>query len=173
MPSILTVNNNVSLISITVAPSTWLATVTLFLAFLALYIPRLTAHIPRIRLPSLPSLPSLPPSLQPRGYIERQLPSPHRHYHQQSLLLASGASPSSVSNSKDGRPSRRPRRLFAGFRTSSKSNISTSLVSSPQRASNGGSRGLGYRFRRWVFAAGVAETRQRRSEQRLLEAPQP
>ncbi|ROW03056.1 hypothetical protein VMCG_05728 [Cytospora schulzeri] len=41
MQSLLTVNNNVSLLSITIAPSTFIATLTLSLVFLALYLPPL------------------------------------------------------------------------------------------------------------------------------------
>lgn len=39
MPSFLTVNNNVALLSITIAPSTWVASLTLALVFLYLYLP--------------------------------------------------------------------------------------------------------------------------------------
>ncbi|KAG5914611.1 hypothetical protein E4U42_000405, partial [Claviceps africana] len=58
MPSLVTVNNNVSLVSISIAPSTWLATVIVLFVLAALYIPRL----PRPRVPSLPTgfLPRLP-----------------------------------------------------------------------------------------------------------------
>lgn len=41
MQSLLTVNNNVSLLSVTIAPSTFIATLTLSLVFLALYLPPL------------------------------------------------------------------------------------------------------------------------------------
>ncbi|ROV94124.1 hypothetical protein VPNG_09337 [Cytospora leucostoma] len=41
MQSLLTVNNNVSLLSVTIAPSTFLASLTLLLVFLALYLPPL------------------------------------------------------------------------------------------------------------------------------------
>jgi hypothetical protein len=46
MQSLLTVNNNVALFSITIAPSTWVASLTLALVFLYLYLP----PIPPIRL---------------------------------------------------------------------------------------------------------------------------
>lgn len=49
MPSFVTVNNNVALLSITIAPSTWVASLTLALVFLYLYLP----PIPPIRLNSL------------------------------------------------------------------------------------------------------------------------
>ncbi|KAL3956371.1 hypothetical protein ACCO45_009217 [Purpureocillium lilacinum] len=91
MPSspLLAVNNNVSLISIHVAPSSWLASVIIVLVFLALYIPRLSLRIPRFALPasvsgpSLPALPSYrrltaPPSNSPgrSSFYAQQLP-PH------------------------------------------------------------------------------------------------
>lgn len=41
MQSLLTVNNNVSLLSVTISPSTFLASLTLLLVFLALYLPPL------------------------------------------------------------------------------------------------------------------------------------
>ncbi|KAK3994554.1 hypothetical protein QBC44DRAFT_348845 [Cladorrhinum sp. PSN332] len=47
MPSLLTVHNNVSLISITIAPSAWVATVVILLVFAALYLPPLVPSIPR------------------------------------------------------------------------------------------------------------------------------
>ncbi|TPX15494.1 uncharacterized protein E0L32_004474 [Thyridium curvatum] len=48
MPSLLTVNNNVSLLTVNIAPSTFLASLTLSLVFLSLYLPRT---------PALPSFP--------------------------------------------------------------------------------------------------------------------
>lgn len=187
MPSFVTVNNNVSLISITVAPSTWLATVIVFFVLVVLYLPRISLRIPRFTFPRLPSLPSLTALSTPqrggRHIIDKPL-LPHPQGRQlvvlrdQSLTVArrrSAATSEVYSNSnpssRDGRPSRRPRRLIAGLRTPSQPDIDAPLVSTPQRAGNGGSRGLRHRFSRWVLAAGMAETRQRRPEQRLLEAP--
>ncbi|KAG5938276.1 hypothetical protein E4U60_001430 [Claviceps pazoutovae] len=55
MPSLVTVNNNVSLISINIAPSTWLATVVVFFILAGLYIPRLPLlPLPRIPWASVP-----------------------------------------------------------------------------------------------------------------------
>ncbi|KAF7545438.1 hypothetical protein G7046_g9563 [Stylonectria norvegica] len=70
MNSLLTVNNNVSLVSITIAPSTFLVTVVLVLVLLAIYIPRLSlGWFPRLGLSSLfrnlipnPSAPSTAPA---------------------------------------------------------------------------------------------------------------
>lgn len=53
MNSFLTVNNNVSLVSINVAPSTYLASFIILIVFLALYLPQLSLRIPRPRF-SLP-----------------------------------------------------------------------------------------------------------------------
>ncbi|POR31467.1 Uncharacterized protein TPAR_08286 [Tolypocladium paradoxum] len=77
MPSLLTVNNNVSLISINVAPSSYLASVVIILVFLGLYVPRLSLRIPRIGLPALPPVPSLPalPSYR-RLVTDKALPAP-------------------------------------------------------------------------------------------------
>ncbi|KAH7265173.1 uncharacterized protein BKA55DRAFT_685651 [Fusarium redolens] len=62
MTSFFTVNNNVSLVSITIAPSTYLITVALLLVFAIIYIPRLLAcRFPNLGIP----LPSLASILQP------------------------------------------------------------------------------------------------------------
>lgn len=191
MPSFVTVNNNVSLISITVAPSTWLATVIVFFVLVVLYLPKISFRIPRFSLPRLPSLPALSALSTPQrggGHIVNDKPlPPHPQQGRQlvlrdtSLLVArrsatgnSNSSYTSYSQSvdtshRDGRSSRRPRRLLAGLRTPSQPDIDAPLVSAPQRAGSGGSRGLRHRFGRWVLAAGMAEARQRRPEQRLLE----
>ncbi|KAF5657778.1 hypothetical protein FHETE_10204 [Fusarium heterosporum] len=59
MSSFFTVNNNVSLISITIAPSTYLITVALLLVFALIYVPRLLAfRFPNLGIP-LPSLASI------------------------------------------------------------------------------------------------------------------
>jgi hypothetical protein len=185
MPSLVTVNNNVSLISITVAPSTWLATVIVFFVLVVLYLSRVSLRIPRFNFPKLPTLPSLSLlSTPPRGGIyslDKPLPArPRRDQFvlaDQSLVVASHSPGSnkyttgSWTPGRDGRSSRRPRRLLTGLRTPSQPDIDASLVSAPQRAGNGGSRGLRHRFSRWVLASGMAEARQRRPEQRLLEAP--
>ncbi|KAF5628536.1 uncharacterized protein FTJAE_8824 [Fusarium tjaetaba] len=59
MTSLFTVNNNVSLVSITIAPSTYLITVALLLLFAIIYVPRLLAcRFPNLGIP-LPSLASI------------------------------------------------------------------------------------------------------------------
>ncbi|KAG5780377.1 hypothetical protein H9Q73_005951 [Fusarium xylarioides] len=59
MTSFFTVNNNVSLVSITIAPSTYLITVALLLLFAIIYVPRLVAcRFPNLGIP-LPSLASI------------------------------------------------------------------------------------------------------------------
>lgn len=187
MPSLVTVNNSVSLISITVAPSTWLATVIVIFVLVVLYLPKISFRIPRFtlpRLPSLPSLPGLPTPQRSSAYtVDKPLPPPPQGrqlvLQDQSIVVArhlasSSAYSNSVSNDittkRGGRTPRRPRRLLTGLRTSNQPDFDASLVSAPKRASNGGSRGLRHRFSRWVLAAGMAETRQRRQEPRLLEA---
>lgn len=189
MPSLVTVNNNVSLISINVAPSTWLATVIVLFVLVALCIPRLSLRIPRPSLPRLPWLPSFPRISaaattttttttlgRPRGVTCSDKPLPPYPRGRQlvlrdhSLVVARRASASACASVKDGRSSRRPGRLLAGLRTPGQPDVNASLVSAAQRAGDGGSRGIRHRFGRWVLAAGMAEARQRRPEQRLLEA---
>ncbi|KAF5666276.1 hypothetical protein FCIRC_10241 [Fusarium circinatum] len=59
MTSFFTVNNNVSLVSITIAPSTYLITAALLLLFAIIYVPRLLAcRFPNLGIP-LPSLASI------------------------------------------------------------------------------------------------------------------
>lgn len=59
MSSFFTVNNNVSLVSITIAPSTYLITVALLVVFALIYVPRLLAfRFPNLGIP-LPSLASI------------------------------------------------------------------------------------------------------------------
>ncbi|KAK7742269.1 hypothetical protein SLS53_004412 [Cytospora paraplurivora] len=53
MQSLLTVNNNVSLLSVTIAPSTFLASLTLLLVFLALYLPPLRFRSGRSTSPAI------------------------------------------------------------------------------------------------------------------------
>jgi hypothetical protein len=63
-----------------------------------------------------------------------------------------------------GRSPRKARRLFAGFRDSSKPDIyDEELIYSPQRTGDGGRSpgGPGRRVRRLLFPSSVAETRQR------------
>jgi hypothetical protein len=222
MNSLLTVTNNVSLVSITVTPSTFLACVILLLFFAALYIPLApTLRIPRVSLPStttttllqhsqgqqtitnsrhyrissskrltssslqksLPALPNTGPSSAVDSFwsSSRQLAlrdlltsywnnnhsnkrtKPTHHHHQQH-------------KQHDQRQhGRRPARsLASGNRSTCQPAMDTAVVSSSQRARDGGGsrRGLGRRFRRWwLLTAGMAEARQRRPQQRLLEGP--
>ncbi|KAM0561075.1 hypothetical protein ACHAPJ_003576 [Fusarium lateritium] len=83
MNSFLTVNNNVSLVSITIAPSTYLITVALLIVFAIIYVPRLLAfRFPGLGIP-LPSLASLvrpllgdPADNPPPARAEKALPEP-------------------------------------------------------------------------------------------------
>jgi hypothetical protein len=74
MSSLFSVTNNVSLVSINVAPSTYLASFIILVVFLALYIPRLSlAAVPRLSLPAVPKF--LRESwAQARSGAERPLP---------------------------------------------------------------------------------------------------
>ncbi|KAF5617024.1 hypothetical protein F52700_12776 [Fusarium sp. NRRL 52700] len=79
MTSFFTVNNNVSLVSITIAPSTYLITVALLLLFAIIYVPRLLAcRFPNLGIP-LPSLASiLRPILGDPTDSQRQPTKPER-----------------------------------------------------------------------------------------------
>lgn len=258
MNSFLTVNNNVnlSLISVTIAPSTYIASFIILIVFLALYIPRLSLSPPRWASFAIPpylrslssslssstssptnftdgkgkALPSLPRDDRLLDYYYRDqdsglilqdqslvLSSPdlvkydlHRHRssqqsrrQQQQQQQRQQGSHRSDSHERD---IRRARRLPPGLRNAPQPGLSAALLgsqrsgddrarrrgraeipssspSSPpqqqqqQQGSLGrggggggdGSPGIGDRFRRWVFAPGMAETRQRRSQQRVLE----
>jgi hypothetical protein len=245
MNSFLTVNNNVSLISITVTPSTFLAAFLILVVFLAIYLSQLSLSLPRFNLPLSWPFRSWTRTAQPLSPSELVSSSPHRYDHKplpdapsrdarlilrrdQSLLVARKDvarlksrsssywrrnsskrdritaesdqdsddciySPTS-SNDENVRTQRRHRRLLDGLRTPTKSlsqrdtsRVPTSpsrqqRITGDERGSPGspgarggrpraGSPGLGLRFRRWVFASSVAETRQRRPQQRLLEGP--
>ncbi|KAF4495105.1 hypothetical protein FAGAP_8764 [Fusarium agapanthi] len=79
MTSFFTVNNNVSLVSITIAPSTYLITVALLLLFAIIYVPRLLAcRFPNLGIP-LPSLASiLRPILRDPTDSQRQPTKPEK-----------------------------------------------------------------------------------------------
>ncbi|EQL00705.1 hypothetical protein OCS_03582 [Ophiocordyceps sinensis CO18] len=174
--SLLTVNNNVSLISINVAPSSFLAAFIILLVFGALWV---SVRIPFPALPravSLPALPSYRRLVTDRPAPRRALDDCDDKHKQRDdrlkkhalVLRADTAPPVAYPPAGHGRPARPPRRLLAGFRVPPKSHEHAPLVGPPQRAPNGGPRRLGHRFRRWLLAAGVAEPRQRRPESRLL-----
>ena len=230
MNSFLTVNNNLSLISISIAPSTYLASFTLLLFFLAFYIPRIPSRLPRLpsfsflrgalpsfdqpststtfhqvgkRLPEVPifadnhqlvlqdqslilssrDLASLRHRSEPRRQSRRSAQNHPRHAREELLsapplpVPPRSAQQRSIPSHHHGRSARWPRRLSTGLRTSSEpTHLNTSpLDSSSQRGSNDRPirrpRGVGNRFRRWLLTTGVAETGQRREEQRVLEEP--
>lgn len=215
MYSLLTVNNNLSLVSITVDPTTFLLSVVIFFIFVGIYFSGFSSTAPRIAAASvLRSASSLwrsasgaaAAAVVPSKAVEKplqELPfrssqlvledqhlviagqdlvlarNRHRRDFEEDFdnlprrrsvpLLPPPASPTTPSRHE--RSPRSPRRLAAGLRTPVKSNSSPAL-GSPQRGRNDGRpRGFGTRFRRWVLASSMAETRQRRSEQRLLERP--
>lgn len=90
MNSFLTVNNNVnlSLISLTIAPSTYLASFIVLLVFLALYIPRSSLRLPRwtSKVPEfLKSIPSRADKALPEPPVEDEEDQDrHFYYHQRS-----------------------------------------------------------------------------------------
>ncbi|PHH59329.1 hypothetical protein CDD81_3379 [Ophiocordyceps australis] len=105
MPSLLTVNNHISLISVSVAPSTYLASVVILLIFVGLYLPRLSVRLPRLLfatanlpftaltefgrlLPTKASVPDFPPS--PLSLRHSEPPTPEEtmsdHMHARLLL---------------------------------------------------------------------------------------
>lgn len=179
MPSsLVTINNNVSLISINVAPGTWLATVVVFFVLVALYMPQVSFRIP---LPRFSNLSPVIRSLQQRGpsRIDDSQALPLKAQSQQvilrdqALVVARHSAVGGVVDSRkhNGRPSGRPRRLLAGLRTTRQPGVDAPLASAAKRTGHGGSRGFRHRFGRWLLAASLAETRRRQPEQRLLEAP--
>jgi hypothetical protein len=132
------------------------------------------------------------PDLVPAGSYRQQQRQRQRNRRQDTLA------PSSPRPSDHERESRRSRRLFGGLRDANGArgpaplpgtqrlgperrrgfeipSASTSAAPSSGRGREGrvreGSPGFGERFYRWVLPAGMAKTRQRRSEQRLLEGP--
>lgn len=203
MYSLVTVNQQVSLISVTVTPSTFFVALIIVLIFVGLYVPKLpNLTLPRIPIPRFltaissddKTLPPLPPS--PVAPISPISPDRQLVLRDQSLTLFRREKKDShrdrdrdhdrhrkeprdryrdrdyayrerdhYTNDIDhGRSPRKARRLFAGFRDSSKPDIyDEELIYSPQRTGDGGRSpgGPGRRVRRLLFPSSVAETRQR------------
>ncbi|ELQ38193.1 hypothetical protein OOU_Y34scaffold00548g9 [Pyricularia oryzae Y34] len=146
MPSFLQVNNNVSLLTVNIAPSTFLASLTLTLVFLSFYLPSLCMRIPRRFIPGtntnsrtsrkpLPPVPDIDPNelLQdlPLVIDNRAALLLHdhlheeRHYHLEQRRRSSSKSYSSAAGTSTSTPTtptkkndaERPlRRLTARFR---------------------------------------------------------
>lgn len=182
MYSLVTVNQQVSLISVTVTPSTFLAALLVLLVFVSFYLPVLPSFtLPRIALPrflsaanpnddkALPPLPSSPDrqlvlrdqslTLYRRdkkdSYKDRFRKEPKDHYKERDYY---------AKESDHGRSPRKARRLLTGFRDSSKPDVyDEELIRSPQRNGDRGRSpsGPGRRVRRFLFSSSVAETRQR------------
>lgn len=211
MNSFLTVNNNVSLISITIAPSTYLASFVIFLVLFAIFITRLPFKLPRLAF-SIPQFLRQPLSSSLSTWdpaVDKALPEPPDTrggssliLQDQSLILArpdlirlrrqrnhypalhSQPSPPPPERALEyERDHRSSRRLSEGLRASSQPAVLAPL-DGPQRAGDSNRRRrrgvrpgeqsspkLGDRFRRWLLTTGVAETRKRKSQQRLLETP--
>lgn len=199
MYSLVTVNQQVSLISVTVTPSTFFVALIIVLIFVSLYVPKLPNFtLPRIPIPRFltaisgdKTLPSLPPSPvspvspdrqlvlrdQSLTLFRREKKDSHRDRDRDNDRLRK--EPRDRYKERDysyrerdhytkdidhGRSPRKARRLFAGFRDSSKPDIyDEELIYSPQRTGDRGRSpsGPGRRVRRLLFPSSVAETRQR------------
>lgn len=197
MYSLVTVNQQVSLISVTVTPSTFFVALIIVLVFVSLYVPKL----PNFTLPTIPiprfltaisgdkTLPPLPPSPtspdrqlvlrdQSLTLFRREKKDSHRDRDRDHDRLRKEPKDHRykdrdysyrerdhyTKDSDHGRSPRKARRLFAGFRDSSKPDIyDEELIYSPQRTGDRGRSpsGPGRRVRRLLFPSSVAETRQR------------
>lgn len=198
MSSLLTFTTNVSLISITVTPGTFVACVIVFLCFVALYIP----WTPVLRLPQRLSLPSLP-LRQQQQQQQQHIYSPQgrsaekQHRFSSSKYRELSRSPKqlvlrdfSLLSSRNGRASydnkddevnvgavrRHGRFLKELWGPDQPKPTFKALLDAPEQRTSDGSRsvrrrgGFGNRFRRWwLQSARMEETRQRRPQQRLLE----
>lgn len=168
MYSLVTVNQQVSLISVTVTPSTFLAVILILLVFISFYLPVLPAfNFPRIPIPRIPpifaaapdrrdnkALPPLPPSptTPDRQLVLRdQSLTVYRRERRDSYKDKDRSSRKEAKDhhrerdayyakeSDHGRSPRKARRLLAGLRDSSKPDVyDEELLRSPQR---GGDRG--------------------------------
>jgi hypothetical protein len=185
MYSLVTVNQQVSLISISVTPSTFLAALLVLLVFVSFYLPVLpTFTLPRIPVPrffsadantkALPPLPSSPTSPDRQLVLRDHSLTLYRRERKDSNKDKDRyrKEPKDRYKERDyyakepdhGRSSGKARRLFAGFRDSSKPAVyDEELIHSPQRTGDGGRSpgGPGRRVRRLLFPPSVAETRQR------------
>ncbi|KAM0251671.1 hypothetical protein ACHAQJ_008085 [Trichoderma viride] len=189
MYSLVTVNQQVSLISISVTPSTFLAALLVLLVFVSFYLPVLPNFtLPRIPIPrfitaatsndkALPALPSSPTSPDRQLVLRdhsltlyrRERKDSHSYKEKDRFKKESKDRYKErdyyAKDSPDhGRSSGKARRLFAGFRDSSKPAVyDEELIHSPQRSGDGGRSpgGPGRRVRRLLFPPSVAEARQR------------
>ncbi|KAL8327695.1 hypothetical protein RB597_003831 [Gaeumannomyces tritici] len=76
MPSLLTVNNNVSLLTVNIAPSTFLASLILALVFLSFYLPTLAFRLPGLLFRSKKATLEPPPTANVVGYTRARKPLP-------------------------------------------------------------------------------------------------
>ncbi|KAL7907100.1 hypothetical protein GGI35DRAFT_481660 [Trichoderma velutinum] len=186
MYSLLTVNQQVSLISVTVTPSTFLAALLVILVFVSFYLPQLPSfNLPRITLPrflaapnsnddkTLPALPPSPTSPSRQLVLRDQSLTLYRRDKKESFKDRFRKEPKDHYKERDyyskesdhGRSPRKARRLITGFRDSSKPDFyDEELIRSPPQRSGDRGRspsGPGRRVRRFLFSSSVAETRQR------------
>ncbi|KAF0323454.1 hypothetical protein GQ607_009351 [Colletotrichum asianum] len=195
MPSLVTVNNNVSLLSITIAPSTYVATLTLSFVFIYIYLVQIswkptllpnfsyfkrTSRATKTTIADHHRFEELPP---PRTY--KALPAPP--------AVASGAlvrrSPrrqhdgAYADTAPELRTSGSFRRLFGRFRADDPAPEPTdqnALVRlpvaplgvqvRPGRRERPGPGPRKLSLRRWLQSSGLAPPRERKPRQRLLEA---
>lgn len=190
MYSLLTVNQQVSLISVTVTPSTFLAALLVFLVFVSFYLPQLPSfNLPRFTLPRFLTAANTNDNTLPPSPTS---PSRQLVLRDQSLTVYRRDRKDSTSSSfkdrfrkepkdhyKDykerdyyakesdhGRSPRKARRLITGFRDSGKpaAIYDEELIRSPPQRSGDRGRspsGPGRRVRRFLFSSSVAEARQR------------
>ncbi|KAL6696662.1 hypothetical protein J3F84DRAFT_347703 [Trichoderma pleuroticola] len=185
MYSLLTVNQQVSLISVTVTPSTFLAALLVILVFVSFYLPQLPSlNLPRITLPrfltaanndnALPPSPTSPSrqlvlrdqsltiyrrdkkESSSSSFKDRFRKEPKDHYKERDYY---------PKETDHGRSPRKARRLITGFRDSGKPAVyDEELIRSPPQRSGDRGRspsGPGRRVRRFLFSSSVAEARQR------------
>ncbi|PFH55104.1 hypothetical protein XA68_10703 [Ophiocordyceps unilateralis] len=152
--ALLTVNNNISLISLNVAPSSYIASLVVLAVFVGLYLPRLSSRLARLSPQLEPNVAALPvlPSYR-RLISDKPLPAPPSAASRRLLLPLPGAGDPVVANlsTGHGHAARPSRRLAAGLRAPRQSHELASLVGAPERDGHGGRRGFGYRFRRRGF----------------------
>ncbi|KAL6806648.1 hypothetical protein GGI42DRAFT_352444 [Trichoderma sp. SZMC 28013] len=188
MYSLLTVNQQVSLISVTVTPSTFLAALLVLLVFVSFYLPQLPSlNLPRITLPRFltaantndNTLPPSPTSPSRQLVLRDQSLTVYRRDRKDSSSSSSSFKDRFRKEPKDhykerdyyakesdhGRSPRKARRLITGFRDSGKPAIyDEELIRSPPQRSGDRGRspsGPGRRVRRFLFSSSVAEARQR------------
>lgn len=187
MNSLFTVNNNVSvsLISVTVTPSTFLAALVVVLTFVSLYasvyIGPLTATVAVLAAPIRRFFPGPPPQRPPRPRSTapatipldlgpdlikyRSLPALPAPETSKALVRSSrrssSTSTSTTTTTRHARSSRPPRRLPAGLRAPSPPLRPPSPAPRRDRRERPGAGSPGLGLRRWLQSSGLAPPRKR------------